>query len=317
MTKQAPACYEVDHRSTFRFSEMAEGSVMLVRLSPREDRGQRLLSFGLEIDPAASVVADRDAFGNSCHLFNIHRGHRRAVVHSRTEVETADEPVLPERLGAADWEALTRDGRDIRFWHFLAPSRFARPSTALDEFVEQVGLRPGPDPLTTLRETCSVLHDVFRYTPGSTAVDSPIDHILKTREGVCQDYTHVMIALGRRWGIPSRYVSGYLHQFAGEHESASHAWAEFWLPEIGWVGFDPTHNRTAGRQHIRLAQGRDYTDAAPTRGAVYGGGTERLGVSVSIVDKSDGVISTATDETVLEHPAGIPQSGQIGQFGQQ
>ena len=317
MNMQVPARFEVDHRSTFRFSEMAEGSVMLVRLSPREDRGQRLLSFALEIDPPASVVTDRDSFGNSCHLFNIHREHRRAVVHSRAEVETADGPVLPERLGAADWKALARDARDIRFWHFLAASQFVCPSAALDDFVKRVGLRRCADPLTTLRETCSALYGAFRYTPGSTAVDSPIDDILTSREGVCQDYTHVMIALGRRWGIPSRYVSGYLHQHAGEHEAASHAWAEFWLPEIGWVGFDPTHNRTAGRQHIRLAQGRDYADAAPTRGAVYGGGRERLSVSVSIVDKSDGTISTATDETVLKHQAGNVQPGLVGQFGQQ
>ena len=128
---------------------------------------------------------------------------------------------------------------------------------------------------------------------------SPVDRILETGEGVCQDYTHVMIALGRRWGIPSRYVSGYLHLEGTAHdvarEGASHAWAEFWLPGIGWTGFDPTHNRTANRRHIRLAQGRDYADAAPTRGAVYGGGTERLEVAVSIMDTHDGTDFTATD----------------------
>ena len=299
MSERTIACFTIDHRSAFEYAETAQGSVMAVRLSPREDRGQRLLAFDLSIEPQACVVAFQDAFGNKCNLFNIHRRHRRAIVCSRARVETSNGTDLPDRLDASDWELLDREANDIRFWHFLAPSRFTRPSAALDAFVERLGLERRSDPLTTLRDACSILYESLRYTPGSTDVDSPIEDILETGEGVCQDYAHVMIALGRRWGFPSRYISGYLHLETGdaarEREGASHAWAEFWLPGIGWTGFDPTHNLQVDCRYIRLAEGRDYADAAPTQGAVYGGGTERLEVSVSIMDTGTGTTFAATD----------------------
>ena len=137
-----------------------------------------------------------------------------------------------------------------------------------------------------MREAAGALHAAFRYEPGSTAVDSPIEHILETGSGVCQDYTHVMIAIARGWGIPGRYVSGYLHRegAAGEQspEGASHAWAEFLLPDLGWVGFDPTNDTLADHRHVRVAVGRDYADAAPTRGVVFGGGESRLEVRVTV-----------------------------------
>ena len=320
MSQRRVATFRIEHRSVFEYAETAQGSVMAVRLSPREDRGQRLLAFGLSIEPQGCVAAFRDAFGNTCNLFNIHRRHRRATVCAQASVETSDGPDLPDRLDTADWDLLEREANGVRFWHFLAPSRFARPSSALDAFVGRLGLGRGSDPLTTLRDTCSRLYEAFDYTPGSTDVDSPIEDILETGQGVCQDYTHVMIALGRRWGIPSRYVSGYLHLESTaetrEREGASHAWAEFWLPGIGWTGFDPTHNRQVDCRHIRLAEGRDYADAAPTQGAVYGGGEERLEVSVSITDTGKGTTFAATDavsprpEGADSAAAGAAQPGQ-------
>ena len=144
----------------------------------------------------------------------------------------------------------------------------------------------GNGPLSSLLETASRLHSTFRYEPGSTEVDSPIERILETGSGVCQDYTHVMLAIARSWGIPSRYVSGYLHLegAAGEQTpvGASHAWAEFLLPELGWVGIDPTNDTLADHRHVRVAVGRDYADAAPTRGVVFGGGESSLKVRVSV-----------------------------------
>ncbi len=280
--------FEITHRSVFAYSEPAQGSVMLVRLSPRTDRGQSLSEFRLTVEPDAVPHAFSDAFGNACHLFNVRRSHRRSEVRSHSLVDTAADPEVPDRLTPADWDALARESESVRFWHFLAPSRFSRQTAALGSFLSRTGLGRARDPLTTLREACAGLYETFRYAPGSTRVDSPIDRILETGEGVCQDFAHVMIALGRRWGIPSRYVSGYL-QLEGEggpddRDVASHAWAEFWLPELGWTGFDPTHDLLVGSRHVRLAVGRDYADAAPTRGSVYGGGTETMEVSVRIAN---------------------------------
>ena len=288
MSVDTPRRFRVEHLSDFRYEKPAQGSLMVLRLHPRADGGQHVANFALEIDPAAAPIAFQDPFGNVCHLFNVHRSHEHTTVKSQAEVETAPAPDLPERLGGDAWDALTELAAPLRHWEFLAPSQFARPSPALEAFVEDKGLRRGADPLSSLLELARVLHDAFRYEPGSTAVDSPIEHILETGSGVCQDYTHVIIAIARSWGIPSRYVSGYLHREGapGEQtpEGASHAWAEFLLPDLGWFGIDPTNDTIADHRHVRIAVGRDYADAAPTRGAVFGGGESRLDVVVRVAE---------------------------------
>ena len=288
MSGDTPRRFLVEHLSDFRYAEPAQGSLMVLRLHPRMDGGQRVASFALEIDPAAAPIAFQDPFGNACHLFNVHRSHEHTAVKSRAEVETAPAPDLPVRMEGDAWDALAEVATPLAYWEFLAPSQFARSSPALAAFAGANGLRKGGDPLSSLLEMGRTLHGAFRYEPGSTAVDSPIEHILETGSGVCQDYTHVMIAIARSWGIPSRYVSGYLHREGapGEQtpEGASHAWAEFLLPDLGWFGIDPTNDTIADHRHVRIAVGRDYADAAPTRGAVFGGGESRLDVVVTVTE---------------------------------
>ena len=312
--------FRIEHVSEFEYAEPARGSVMLLRLHPRQDRRQRLIEFGIDIDPPAAAVAAADCFGNVCHQFNIHRDHLRTRVRSLSVVETVGPPTPPERLGADAWDLLRRPA-PARHWTHLAPSRFARPSPALAAFAAERGLAPGPDPLSTLRDACAALHAAFAYAPGATDADSPIEQVLETRRGVCQDYAHVMIALARGWGIPSRYVSGYLHLegVEGEQtpEGASHAWAEFRLPGLGWVGFDPTNGAPADHRHVRVAVGRDYADAAPTRGVLFGGGGEsRLSVSVTVSeDGADAPVPAPRREhriltALMSTPRAGPPQGQ-------
>ena len=282
----------VDHRSNFRYQEPVRGSLMLLRLCPREERGQRVLKFSLDIDPLATPTQFEDSFGNVCHLFNIHREHRQTTVHSRIQVETVDPPQVASSMEYGTWEALADTADPTCYWEFLTPSRFARPSAALEAFTAANFIHPGTDPLSSLLEMASTLHKTFRYKAGSTEVDSPIERILETGNGVCQDYTHVMITIARSWGIPSRYVSGYLHLegVGGEQQTlpgASHSWAEFLLPDLGWVGIDPTNDTLADHRHVRIAVGRDYADTAPTRGTVFGGGGSCLEVRVAFVEGND------------------------------
>ena len=150
------------------------------------------------------------------------------------------------------------------------PAGSPRPSPALAAFTEARAIRRGRDPLASLLELAAVLHGTFRYEPASTSVDSPIEDILETGRGVCQDYTHVMITIARSWGIPSRYVSGYLHLEgkAGEQTPAgtSHAWAEFLLPDLGWIGFDPTNDTLADHRHVADRHGPGLRRRGPHEG---------------------------------------------------
>jgi transglutaminase-like putative cysteine protease len=141
------------------------------------------------------------------------------------------------------------------------------------------------DPLTALKKLQRAIHDSFEYQAGVTEVNSPIEVALEQRRGVCQDFAHIMTAIAREWGIPTRYVSGYLYH-KGSHDrsaaDATHAWVEAWLPSLGWVGFDPTNNIMPADRHVRAAVGRDYADVPPTRGTFKGVADSELSIAVSL-----------------------------------
>ena len=119
----------------------------------------------------------------------------------------------------------------------------------------------------------------FEYASHVTDATSPIDHLLTRGKGVCQDFTHLMIAVLRSFGVPARYVSGYIHR--ENKESQSHAWCEVWLPDVGWTGFDPTNGCPVNGHFVKTATGRDFTDVPPNKGTYRGAGDERIKVRVA------------------------------------
>jgi len=154
----------------------------------------------------------------------------------------------------------------------------------LKRFMDEFGIEKGSTPLNSIRDLKAALRAAFVYAPGSTSAQSPIDHILESGRGVCQDYTHVMISILRSWGIPSRYVSGYLgsdSNAVGHNES--HAWVECWLPDAGWFGVDPVNDDDCDERHIRVAIGRDYGDVPPVRGVFTGALNSKLTTHVEVV----------------------------------
>jgi transglutaminase-like putative cysteine protease len=168
----------------------------------------------------------------------------------------------------------------------LMPSHFATPTESLRKLARELNICRRDDPLSLLRELTARLRDAFEYAPQSTEVDSPIEHALQERRGVCQDFAHIMTAMVRELRIPCRYVSGYLFHRVEDHDrsaaDATHAWVEALLPGLGWVGFDPTNNLIAGERHIRVAIGRDYGDVPPTRGVFKGEAKSELSVAVKV-----------------------------------
>ena len=279
---QGTVRYEISHVSRYSYSVPVRGCVMALCLEPRDDATQRLLNFGVSTDPPSSMNSEADSFGNVRHVLNIHREHEALEIAALSTVETSAAAPPSGPLGAGAWDEI-RSWRDsFTYWDFTHPSAVARPSAALDGFVERVGIRPEGDPLEALTRLSETLHRSFEYVPGSTSVASPIDHILDNGLGVCQDYAHVMIAIARSWGVPTRYVSGYVPVESGSEAlaSASHAWVECLLPGLGWTGFDPTNGCLPREGHVRVAVGRDYQDVAPTRGVTHGGGETELEVDV-------------------------------------
>ena len=275
--------YSIRHVTRFRYSGPVRESVMELRMQPRSEGPQTLRSFQISTNPRAQLYAYTDHLGNAVYHFNLLREHEELRIEAQATVEIGNMPHTPEKLDALEWGRYNSFNLHDDQFDMLEPSRFARPSPELESFMKIAELeKPMGDPLTALRTLQRSIFDSFEYQSGVTGVDSPIEVALDARRGVCQDFAHIMTAIAREWGIPCRYVSGYLYHKGSKDRSATHAWVEAWLPSLGWVGFDPTNNILACERHIRAAVGRDYADVPPTRGTYKGGADSELSIAVSL-----------------------------------
>ena len=265
--------FEIEHTTRFSYSSPITETVMEVRLQPLDGRGQRCLDFNLEISPRMPVGTYRDGYGNRVHYFNLLRAHDRVRVTSRSVVEMDLER---SHDGTSDADLV------FDFLRFRPPVADVPGVRRLAAGHAPADLTSGPAVETALDAlTVAISHD-FAYDPAVTNVYTGVEEVLELRAGVCQDFAHLFIAAARAMGVPARYVSGYIHipGDGGITEGASHAWAEAWVPGAGWVGFDATHPIRAGENHVRVAVGRDYRDAAPTRGVYVGTATGTMNVNV-------------------------------------
>jgi transglutaminase-like putative cysteine protease len=283
--------YSIRHLTKFRYSAHVSESLMEARMQPRSDGPQRCLTFQLVVQPRARVQVYRDYLGNTVHHFDVPGRHKQLSIVADALVDVQAIPPLPESLGAGAWEELDQMIAAGDYIEMLLPSNFAQPTELLARFASEIGAEPPAnarqrDPLQFMLDMNAALYSKISYVPKSTSVDSPIDHALESRQGVCQDFAHIMITLARRAGIPCRYVSGYLFHRAGDKarsaEGATHAWVEALLPRLGWVGLDPTNNMLASERHVRTAVGRDYADVPPTKGIFKGSAESQLLVAVRV-----------------------------------
>jgi transglutaminase-like putative cysteine protease len=279
--------YSIRHLTKFLYSNPVSESMMETRMHPRSDQNQRCLTFHLSVSPRCRVFSYRDHLANQVHHFDIPGQHGQLVIVAESLVEVQPAPQIPSFLAPDAWDELDSIIEQDDYWEMLLPSEFATATPALDSLAEELDVRRRDDPLMVLHQLNEQVYNHFEYVPKSTKADSPIDLALLTHAGVCQDFAHVMITLVRsKLRIPCRYVSGYLFHGHSDHDrsvnSATHAWVEALLPQLGWVGFDPTNWLVAGDRHIRTAIGRDYADVPPTHGIFRGRANSELTVAVRV-----------------------------------
>ncbi|HUS05123.1 MAG TPA: transglutaminase family protein [Bryobacteraceae bacterium] len=278
--------YSIRHVTKFRYSTPVSESLMETRMHPRSELNQRCLTFQLSVSPRSRVTSYRDYLANMVYHFDVAGLHSQLIVVAEALVDVREPEPLPYSLGPESWDELDALTRAGDYWEMLMPSQFTQPVPALSDLARELNVYRREDPLRLVRELNAGIYDWFEYVPNSTKVDSPIEEALLSRQGVCQDFAHVLITLVRSLGIPCRYVSGYLHHGSGDRdrsaEGATHAWVEALLPGLGWVGFDPTNNLVASDRHIRTAIGRDYADVPPTRGVFKGSAASKMSVVVMV-----------------------------------
>jgi transglutaminase-like putative cysteine protease len=256
----------IEHVTTFTYDQLVSEAYTEMRLKPLDADGQRCLSFRLVTEPQDTVLRYTDHFGNDVHHFDVIQPHQKMVVAATSEVFTpelfwTDSPLLSP----------------LEEFNYLSPTAYAPHTPELIRFA--AALR-SEDPLETAMAIMRALHETLVYEKGATDVKTTADQALSLGRGVCQDFSHIMLAACRTQMLPARYVSGYLYN--NGHTAASHAWVDVLIPRRGWISLDPTHNREQTSQYVRVAVGRDYADVPPTRGIFKGNAIEKMDVNVSV-----------------------------------
>ncbi len=294
--------YAVRHETHYAYAAPVDLGSHVLRLTPLNAAGQRVLRQQLTIEPHPDqFVAFMDHFGNAVHHVAVETIHDRFSVTLEAEVEI-ERPVRVDR--GPPWETICAAMRGDGFpalpeiAEFIYPSplaAFDREATlyAAQSFAAE---RPLIDALADLTAR---IHRDFAYTPNVTTVSTRVAEIIATKRGVCQDFSHLMIAGLRGLGLPARYVSGYIRTRPPEGGrvrqggDASHAWVSAWCgEELGWVELDPTNDLIVENEHVVVAYGRDFSDVTPLRGVILGGGSHSLTVNVQLAE----LPTDATDE---------------------
>ena len=291
--------YDIRLRLTFDYPGAASGSRQRACLRLPDIAGvQRVVRDSLAIEPRPDERREvADFFGNRITDFAHHGAVRRIRLTLETRVERLAPGPAPPSLPRADLAGVLAASRDLGAeapLHFLAPSARVPLAAVMTRFA-----RTHASPARTVEEAVvavgRALHRRMRFDAASTDVDTPAAEAFAQRAGVCQDFSHIMIACLRGIGIPAGYVSGFLRTRPPpgrprlEGADAMHAWVRAWAgPEAGWIGFDPTNDCMAGASHVTVAHGRDYSDVAPIRGSfrIAGGQTSRQAVDVVPVEET-------------------------------
>ena len=261
----------VHYNTAYHYSEPTQRLIQLLRLTPLSFAGQNVLDWRIDVDCDARLREGRDGYGNITHMLYIDQPVQSLRVSVTGKVLTED------RHGVVDGLP-----NDLPHGIFMRPTALTRPDRALADFAASIDTAGGSQ-LDKLHRLSETLHTRMNFDTGKTETETNAVEAFAAGHGVCQDFTHIFIAAARSILIPARYISGHLFRRDGDSlQEAAHAWAEAYVPDLGWVAFDPSNGISADDAYIRVAAGLDYRDAAPFVGARRGGGEEELAVDVQV-----------------------------------
>jgi transglutaminase-like putative cysteine protease len=261
----------INHETVYRYETPAKSAIELLRLTPRNHDGQYVVRWRVDVSEDCRLEQHEDAFGNLTHTFTVDGPISELRIGVNGEVETQD-------TAGVIRGTLERFPPSL----FLRQSDLTKPSDAIVSFA--MDATNGADtPLGRLHALQTRIYESFSFDADPTNTGTSAAEAFALKRGVCQDYAHVFIACARHLGIPARYIGGhFLRSDGATIQEAGHAWTEAHIPDLGWVGFDPTNGISTTDAHVRVAVGLDYLGAAPIRGTRRGGGGETLAVTVQV-----------------------------------
>jgi len=267
---------KISHETHYRYDTPATLVIQILRLTPRGHAGQFVSDWRIEVSSDARLQKSEDPFGNIVHTFTAEGPVEELTVTAAGEVETEETHGVIN--GAID---------RLPLGIYLRDTPLTEPTPDLCTFARDTMAASDGTSLDALHRLNAAVHQHIRFDTRATSVATPAATAFEEGHGVCQDLAHVFLTAARSVDVPCRYVGGYLLRSDGQNEQeAGHAWVEAFVPDLGWVGFDPAHGIAATEAHVRVATGLDYLGAAPVRGTRYGGTSERLDVAVSVSSRN-------------------------------
>lgn len=286
-----PKTLSVRHHTVYSYTNDVEYSSHILRLHPLEDINQKVLDFKFTISGDTNILHFEDVFGNQSLNFILNTPYRELAVTTESIIEIPPSTIdfshpLRQILIPLFWTPWQRQMMSP----YLLPIELPESELkVLSDYAMSFVERNHYNLLDTVLNINDTIYRDYKYTPGFTNLYTTPFQVFSTRKGVCQDFASLFICLARLLNIPARYRVGYIYT-GGDYENktqsdASHAWVELYLPNIGWLGFDPTNDVIANQDHVRVACGRNYLDATPTSGTIYKGGAgETLFVDVKVTE---------------------------------
>jgi transglutaminase-like putative cysteine protease len=286
--------YKIRHYTEYAYHDPVSICHNRVCLTPLNLPNHECLHTEINIIPAPDEISQRtDFFGNTVCFFSIYKEHTKLKISASSIVKVehrinADSAYTSTIQWTDAVQLQTKSSNvDLDIIQHALPSHYIPYSELVREFAADCFTEG-----STLWTACNALnqkiYSTLEFKAGFTTVNTPVEFVIKTGKGVCQDFAHLMIACLRNMGLAARYVSGYIETIPAPGKEklvgtdASHAWVSVYFPDIGWVEFDPTNGLLPTYKHITVAYGRDYHDVAPIKGIVFSSGKQKLTVKVDV-----------------------------------
>lgn len=286
--------FTIRHITTYSYSSIVNISQNHARLSPWQSNKQKCLSSSIEIFPKPAFQNTYyDHFDNLVTVFELFTAHQEMKVVAQSEVELFPDSLQTLFSATIPWENVKEqlrhpiDKSTSQASLFSLATDLTQYTPAMHDYALQSFI-PNRPIVEACQDLMNRIFNEFTFDPSFSTISTPITSVFEHKRGVCQDFAHFTLACIRSMGLAARYVSGYIETIPppGEEKlegaDATHAWVSVFIPNTGWLDYDPTNNLFTFDQHVTVAVGRDFADVTPIKGVMYGGGTQTLDVAVDM-----------------------------------
>ena len=290
--------YKIQHITKYKYDRIVKENANQIKIYPFLKTGQDILNHEIQITGEPSVHKFYDYWGNGTGYFTVTQPHQELIIDSRLIMNSQQKFIEENLSGIDDWNLIPFIvANDIILFDYALKENIKQQKT-IEKIIDDLAFK-NSSPLQAVKDASAYIFDNYKYVKGITTIETTVDEIIELKSGVCQDFAHLLLQILRTQKIPARYVSGYIcpNKNGMRGEGATHAWVDAYIPNLGWIGIDPTNNCFANENHIQLAVGRDFSDCTPIKGTFKGPANQELSVYVS-VGYEDG--SVFEDENMVQ-----------------